>query len=57
MFFKNIDFALAGNRTSVFRVAGENSTTEPPTQLWTLQSHLFYVLSNLISPLFKYFNL
>ena len=31
MFFKNIDFALAGNRTSVFRVAGENSTTEPPT--------------------------
>ena len=30
MFFKNIDFALAGNRT-YFRAAGENSTTEPPT--------------------------
>ena len=55
--FKNIVFALAGNRTPVSRGAGENSTTEPPTKLWTLPSHLFYVLSRLISPLCKCFNL
>ena len=29
---KNIYHALAGNRTRASRVAGENSTTEPPVQ-------------------------
>ena len=27
-------FALAGNRTRAARVAGEPSTTEPPTHVW-----------------------
>ena len=27
---RNRNFALAGNRTRASRVAGENSTTEPP---------------------------
>ena len=27
------ELALAGNRTRAFRVAGENSTTEPPVLL------------------------
>ena len=31
--------ALAGNRTPVSRMAGENSTTEPPTR-YTAQSFL-----------------
>ena len=35
---QNSKFALAGNRTPVSRVAGENSTTEPPMleKLWDL---------------------
>ena len=29
---KRLYYALAGNRTRASRVAGENSTTEPPVQ-------------------------
>ena len=38
--------ALAGNRTPVSRLAGENSTTEPPmfvtTAIFPAQSHIKY---------------
>ena len=36
------NFALAGNQTRAFRVAGENSTTEPPVlvRLSTLTSYM-----------------
>ena len=41
-------FALAGNRTSVSRVAGENTTTEPPMLLtatiYPAQSHIKYCI-------------
>ena len=33
---KKTEAALAGNRTPVSRVAGENSTTEPPTPALTV---------------------
>ena len=40
--------ALAGNRTPVYRVAGENSTTEPPMLVtWSIspvQSHVKYCI-------------
>ena len=40
--------ALAGNRTTVFRVAGWNSTTEPPKLVTTTinpaQSHIKYCI-------------
>ena len=40
--------ALAGNRTPVSRVAGENSTTEPPmlvtTTIFPAQSHIKYCI-------------
>ena len=40
--------ALAGNRTPVSRVAGENSTTEPPmlitTKIFPAQSHIKYCI-------------
>ena len=40
--------ALAGNRTLVSRVAGENSTTEPPmlvtSPLFPAQSHIKYCI-------------
>ena len=43
--------ALAGNRTPVSRVAGENSTTEPPMLDWSatflenkIKMQLFFVL-------------
>ena len=40
--------ALAGNRTPVPRVAGENSTTEPPmlvtTTICPAQSHINYCI-------------
>ena len=40
--------ALAGNRTPVSRVAGENSTTEPPTlvtsAIFPAQSHMKYCI-------------
>ena len=40
--------ALAGNRTPVSRVAGENSTTEPPmlvtTTIFSAQSHIKYCI-------------
>ena len=40
--------ALAGNRTPVCRVAGENSTTEPPMLVTALifptQSHIKYCI-------------
>ena len=39
-------FAFAGNRTPVPRVAGENSTTEPPklvtSTIYPAQSHIKY---------------
>ena len=41
-------FANAGNRTPVFRVAGENSTTEPPmlvtSPIFPAQSHIKYCI-------------
>ena len=41
-------FALAGNRTPVSRVAGENSTTEPPmlitSPIFPAQSHMKYCI-------------
>ena len=41
-------FALAGNRTPVSRVAGENSTTEPPMLVTSIicpaQSHINYCI-------------
>ena len=40
--------ALAGNRTPVYRVAGENSTTEPPMfsspKICPAQSHIKYCI-------------
>ena len=40
--------ALAGNRTPVSRVAGENSTTEPPllvkTTIFPAQPHIKYCI-------------
>ena len=40
--------AFAGNRTPVSRVAGENSTTEPPmlvtTTIFPAQSHIKYCI-------------
>ena len=37
--------ALAGNRTPVSRVAGENSTTEPPMLvIFHAQSHIKYCI-------------
>ena len=40
--------ALAGNRTPVSRVAGENSTTEPPmlvtSRIFPAQSHMKYCI-------------
>ena len=40
--------ALAGNRTPVIRVAGENSTTEPPmlvtSTICPAQSHIKYCI-------------
>ena len=40
--------ALAGNRTPVSRVAGENSTTEPPilvrSSIFPAQSHIKYCI-------------
>ena len=40
--------ALAGNRTTVSRVAGENSTTEPPmlvrSPIFPAQSHMKYCI-------------
>ena len=40
--------ALAGNRTPVSRVAGENSTTEPPmlvtSTIFPAQSHIKYCI-------------
>ena len=36
-------FALAGNRTRASRVAGENSTTEPPVQLLRGRGKLVYL--------------
>ena len=42
------EVALAGNRTPVFRVAGENSTTEPPmlimSTIYPAQSHIKYCI-------------
>ena len=41
-------FALAGNRTPVSRVAGENSTTQPPmlitSPILPAQSHMKYCI-------------
>ena len=41
-------FALAGNRTPVSRVAGENSSTEPPmlvtSPIFPAQSHMKYCI-------------
>ena len=41
--------ALAGNRTPVSRVAGENSTTEPPmlvtSTIFPAQSHIKYCIN------------
>ena len=37
---KKLYHALAGNRTRASRVAGENSTTEPPVQ--TRKSLIFF---------------
>ena len=41
-------FAIAGNRTPVSRVAGENSTTEPPmlvsSAIFPAQSHIKYCI-------------
>ena len=40
--------ALAGNQTPVYRVAGENSTTEPPilvtSPIYPAQSHIKYCI-------------
>ena len=36
--------ALSGNRTPVSRVAGENSTTEPP-----MLGHLLYLIVNILA--------
>ena len=40
--------ALAGNRTAVSRMAGENSTTEPPmlvtSTIYPAQSHIKYCI-------------
>ena len=40
--------ALAGNRTPVSRVAGENSTTDPPmvesSRIFPAQSHIKYCI-------------
>ena len=40
--------AMAGNRTPVSRVAGENSTTEPPmlltSPIYPAQSHIKYCI-------------
>ena len=41
---KKCKLALAGNRTRASRVAGENSTTEPPVPCWKERS-LFYYLN------------
>ena len=42
-------FALAGNRTPVSRVAGENSTTEPTmlvtATIYPAQSHIKYCIN------------
>ena len=42
------EVALAGNRTPVSRVAGENSTTQPPmfvtSQICPAQSHMKYCI-------------
>ena len=44
---KTVD-ALAGNRTPVSRVAGENTTTEPPmlatSTIYPAQSHIKYCI-------------
>ena len=44
IFFKKIKLASGGNRTLVYRVAGDNSTTEPPmSDSYILRSHWFSV--------------
>ena len=50
---KEMFYALAGNRTRASRVAGENSTTEPPVQdskiLWNLSKLTLGILNNNLS--------
>ena len=48
LIFKLNKFASAGNRTRASRVAGENSTTEPPMLMYGTEEFLFKKIKILV---------